>query len=131
MALTYLKPMDAAFLRMESMRTPMHVGAMLTFRLPDDAPPDFLRGLLQQLREHPFMPPPFDCKIARTRWSKLAPAWKKTRVDMEFHVRHSALPFPGGERELGALVARLHSRPLDFSRPLWEATLIEGLEGRR
>ena len=124
----YLSPIDAAFLRMESKRTPMHVGAMMTFRLPDDAPPDFVRKLMQQMREQPFMPPPFGSRLARGRFSKLAPAWEDTTVDMDYHLRHSALPFPGGERELGKLVERLHSHPLDLSRPLWECHLIEGLE---
>lgn len=121
----YLSPIDAAFLRMESKRTPMHVGALMTFRLPDEAPPDFVRALMLRMREKPFMPEPFNCKLAR---GKLAPAWVETKVDMDYHLRHSALPFPGGERELGQLVARLHSHPLDFSRPLWECHLIEGLD---
>src|SRR4029077_19158245 len=46
-------------------------------------------------------------------------------------VRHSALPHPGGQRELGILVSRLHSNQLDLHRPLWEVHLIEGLEGNR
>lgn len=124
----YLSPIDAAFLRMESKRTPMHVGAMMTFRLPEGAPRDFVRNLMLQMREKPFMPEPFGYKLAR---GKLAPAWTETTVEMDYHLRHSALPFPGGERELGQLVARLHSHPLDFSRPLWECHLIEGLEGNR
>src|SRR5207244_7940573 len=52
-------------------------------------------------------------------------------VDLEYHVRHSALPHPGGQRELGILVSRLHSHQLDLHRPLWEVHLIEGLEGNR
>ena len=127
----YLSPLDSAFLRMESKRTPMHVGAMMTFKLPDNAPPDFVRKLMQQMREHPFMPSPFDCRLVGGRLGRLAPAWEKTIVDMEYHMRHSALPYPGGERELGVLVARMHSHPLDLSRPLWECHLIEGLENRR
>ena len=51
--------------------------------------------------------------------------------DIEYHVRHSALPSPRGERELGVLVSRLHSNPLDFSRPPWELHIIEGLSGNR
>lgn len=129
--MNYLSPLDAAFLRMESKRTPMHVGAMMTFKLPDDAPPDFVRKLMEQMRSEPFMPAPFNCRLARTRLSRFAPAWVETKVDMEYHMRHSALPFPGGERELGVLVARMHSHPLDLSRPLWECHLIEGLENRR
>jgi WS/DGAT/MGAT family acyltransferase len=52
-------------------------------------------------------------------------------VDLDYHVRHSALPHPGGQRELGILVSRLHSHQLDLHRPLWEVHLIEGLEGNR
>jgi WS/DGAT/MGAT family acyltransferase len=55
----------------------------------------------------------------------------EARPDPEYHVRHSALPAPGGERELATLVARLHSNQLDFDRPLWEAHLVEGLAGGR
>ena len=127
----YLSPLDAAFLRMESKRTPMHVGAMMTFKLPPGAPPDFVRKLMLQMREKPFMPEPFSSRLARGRLSKLAPAWEEVEVDMEYHMRHSALPYPGGERELGILVARMHSHPLDLSRPLWECHLIEGLENNR
>lgn len=127
----HLSPIDAAFLRMESPRTPMHVGAMLTFKLPENAPRDFLQLLLKRMRDYPFMPEPFNCKLAHTRFSRLAPAWVETKVDMDYHLRHSALPYPGGERELGQLVARLHSHPLDLSRPLWECHVIEGLEGNR
>jgi diacylglycerol O-acyltransferase / wax synthase len=76
MTKTYLSPVDAAFLRMESKRTPMHVGALMTFRLPAKAPPDFLRRLLEGMREQPFMPPPFGCRLARGRLARLAPAWE-------------------------------------------------------
>ena len=52
-------------------------------------------------------------------------------VDLDLHVRHSALPAPGGQRELGVLVSRLHGHQLDLHRPLWEVHVIEGLEGNR
>lgn len=123
-----LSPMDAAFLRMESPRTPMHIGALLTFKLPDDAPRDFARTLLQNMRDQPFLPFPFGCKLGG---SKMLPAWEECEPDMDYHLRHSALPYPGGERELGILVARLHSHPMDLSRPPWECHLIEGLENNR
>lgn len=126
-----LSPIDSTFLYMESTRTPMHVGSLLTFKMPKDAPADYFQQLIGIMRSQPFMPPPFDCKLADTRLSKYLPAWEKAELDMEFHVRHSALPHPGGERELGSLVQRLHSNPMDLDRPLWEAHLIEGLKGRR
>ncbi len=127
----YLNPVDAAFVRMESKRTPMHVGGLLTFRLPEHAPRDFLRDLLEQMRQQPFMPAPFSCKLVKSGLRRLAPAWEETELDIDYHIRHSALPYPGGERELGVLVARLHSHPMDMTRPLWECHLIEGLEDSR
>ena len=127
----YLSPLDAAFLRMESRRTPMHVGGLLVFKLPENASPDFLKELLKLMREQPFMPPPFDCKLSQTTLGKALPAWVPSEIDMDYHIRHAALPYPGGERELGQLVERLHSQPLDLTRPVWECHLIEGLENRR
>jgi diacylglycerol O-acyltransferase len=59
-------------------------------------------------------------------------AWvEDDRLDLDYHVRRSALPSPGDERELGILVSRLHSTPVDFHRPPWEVHLIEGLENGR
>lgn len=126
-----LNLMDTALLRMESKRTPMHVGAMLTFKLPPGAPPDFCQNLVREMRTKPFMPYPFDHRLARGRFSRLRPSWVAAEVDMDYHLRCSALPYPGGEKELGVLVSRLHSHPLDLSRPLWECHIIEGLENGR
>ena len=57
------------------------------------------------------------------------PYWvKDANFDVEYHLRHIALPHPGDWRQLCIQVARLHSRPLDMSRPLWEAYIIEGLD---
>lgn len=127
----YLSPLDATFLYMETTRTPMHVGALMTFRLPDNAPPDFVRQLMAKMREKPFMPKPFDCRLVEGWLAGITPAWEEAKLDLDYHLRHSALPYPGGERELGKLVERLHSHPLDMTRPLWECHLIEGLENRR
>ncbi len=128
----YLNPLDTAFLRMESKRTPMHVAGLLVFRLPENAGPDFLSQLYERMRASPVVTPPFNFRLARHRWRRAAPAWEEIEdIDLDYHLRHSALPHPGGERELGMLVARLHSHPLDLDKPLWEFHLIEGLENRR
>jgi WS/DGAT/MGAT family acyltransferase len=126
-----LSPLDAVFLRMESKRTPMHIGAMMTFVPPADAGPNFVRELLADFAKLSFLPSPFDCRLVDGPRRLFAPAWVEAEPDPEYHVRHSALPAPGGQRELGTLVARLHSNQLDFDRPLWEAHLVEGLEGGR
>lgn len=126
-----LSPIDSIFLRMESTRTPMHVGCLLTFHLPESADPDFFYDLVTVLREKSFRPSPFDCRVTRSRLPWASHFWEKCEPDMTYHVRHSALPRPGGERELGVLVERLHSYPLDLGRPLWEMHVIEGLVGNR
>jgi WS/DGAT/MGAT family acyltransferase len=126
-----LNPLDASWLLVESRDTPMHIAGLLPFTLPPDAPADFLRALMLELRSQRSFAAPWNYRlqgpVVRAAW----PSWLEGDVDLEYHVRHSALPHPGGERELGQLVARLHSQPLDLSRPPWEFHLIEGLEGGR
>lgn len=127
-----LSPIDAAFIQLESERTPMNIGALLTFKLPDDAPRDYLRQLVATLHAQAVITPPFNYRLADKRLSRLAPAWETVdNLDIDYHLRHSALPWPGGERELGVLVARLHSNRIDLARPPWEMHVIEGLENRR
>lgn len=126
-----LKPIDSTFLWMDTKRTPMHIGGLLTFRLPEGASSDFFREVMDLFRSDSFMPSQFNYRLARGWMSGFLPAWEKAEPDFEYHIRHSALPKPGGERELGILVARLHSHPLDLNRPPWELHLIEGLERGR
>jgi diacylglycerol O-acyltransferase len=127
-----LGPIDAAFITLETPRTPMNIGALLTFRLPEKAPRNYLRQLFQTLREQAVITPPFNYKLVQKRLARIAPAWETvSNLDIDYHLRHSSLPWPGGERELGVLVARLHSNAIDLARPPWEMHLIEGLERRR
>lgn len=127
-----LSPVDAAFISLESPRTPMNIGALMTFKLPPKAPRDYLRQLFEDLRSQPVIAAPFNYRLVEKRLKRFAPAWEVVdELDIDYHLRHSALPWPGGERELGVLVARLHSNPVDLDRPPWEVHLIEGLERRR
>lgn len=123
-----LNPLDASWLMVESRETPMHVGGLLRFSLPDDAPADFLRKLMNEFRVTRKFSPPWNQRLRAPSLKGLMPVWEiEADIDLEHHVRHSALPKPGGERELGQLIARLHSQPLDLTRPPWECVLIEGL----
>ena len=126
-----LGQVDAAFLRMETAQAPMHLGCLMTFKLPPGEGRQFLNDMFEQLRSQPFLPEPFGHRLVQGALSDSAPAWEPWDIDMDFHVRHSALPKPGGERQLGELVQRLHSNAMDFARPLWECHLIEGLENNR
>ena len=126
-----LNPLDASWLLVESRETPMHIAGLMPFTPPADASPDFLHRLMHDLRSAREVVAPWNYRL---RWPGLRtpmPAWVEEPVDLEYHVRHSALPRPGGERELGQLVARLHSQPLDLARAPWEFHLIEGLAGGR
>lgn len=127
-----LNPLDAAWTQVESRDTPMHVGALCPFTLPEDAPPDFLRTLMTELRGCREFVPPWNYCLRPPGLTHLLPAWvEQDDLDLEYHLRHLALPRPGGERELGQMIARLHSQPMDLSRPPWEFHLIEGLDGGR
>jgi diacylglycerol O-acyltransferase / wax synthase len=127
-----LKPLDAAWLYVDTVDTPMQVACMAIFSLPEGAPGDFLQGLFEHLRAVPSFARPFNLKLASPKLKSVMPAWVEAEhIDLDYHLRHSALPKPGGERELGVLISRLHSHPMDFNRPLWEAHVIEGLEHNR
>ncbi len=127
-----LNPLDASWLLVESRDTPMHVAGLIPFSMPPGAPDDYLRQLMQELRSSTEFVAPWNYTLKLVpRLRNPLPSWVEGPVDIEYHVRHSALPRPGGERELGQLVARLHSQPLDLSRPPWEFHLIEGLQGDR
>jgi WS/DGAT/MGAT family acyltransferase len=127
-----LNPLDAAWVFTEARATPNHVGGLLQFRLPDDAPRDFMRNLMTEFRTHRDFKPPWKRRLKFPAGVNPMPVWvDDDDIDLEYHVRHAALPWPGGERELGELVGRLQSTPIDLSRPPWECTIIEGIEGKR
>ncbi len=129
-----LATLDASWLAVESENTPMHVGNLQIFSLPEGAPESFLQDLVAHMKSEREVEKPWCYKLAfpGNLGRVVAPAWKiDDNIDLDYHVRHSALPRPGGERELGILVSRLHSNHLDFNRPLWECHIIEGLENNR
>jgi diacylglycerol O-acyltransferase / wax synthase len=132
MANRALNLLDASWLLVESRDTPMHVGALMPFSLPPNAGPDFVRQIMAEFRSADIPAPPWNRRLKMPKFKGLVPVWEEVEeIDLEHHVHHSALPAPGGERELGQLIARLHSQPLDLTRPPWEVELIEGLEGGR
>lgn len=122
-----LSPMDAIWLVMESPATPMHVGVLAIFQKPRSAGPNYHATLAAGMRDVPAVAP-WNCRITRGALPRLV---EDPAFDLDYHFRRSALPEPGGERELGQMVSRLHSNKLDRARPLWEFHLIEGLAGER
>ena len=129
-----LSALDVMFLAGESPESMMHVGGLFLFTPPPDAPQLFLRKMTDELRGLAKVHPPWNLRLRTPNFLKNPlQAWVEddAAFDIDYHVRRSALPSPGDERELGILVSRLHSVQLDFHRPPWEVHLIEGLEGGR
>lgn len=146
---------DEYFLDSDTPTAPTHIGGLEIYRLPPGAGPDFMHKLYTKLKNSPVRAEPFNYKLvtkqpeedkaaAKTGLDWLRPAPKKQKkakpergweivdkINVEDHLYLHALPKPGGQRELGELVSRLHVNRLDRSRPLWETHLIEGLEGGR
>ncbi|GAA5315462.1 MAG: wax ester/triacylglycerol synthase family O-acyltransferase [Candidatus Pelagadaptatus aseana] len=124
---------DAFFLTTESRRQPMHVGGLNLFKLPDDIDEiEFLQSLSRILKEDTEMRHPFGKRLKMGPLGQFGPIqWNEDKLlDMDYHIRQSALPQPGRYLELFKLVSRLHTTLLDRSRPLWELHLIEGLQNR-
>ncbi len=122
--------LDAAFINLEQTNTPQHVGGLGIYD-PSSAPGGFVRfkqviaNFERRLQQNPL----FRTRLVEVPGGIDRPYWvKDANFDVEFHLRHIALPQPGDWRQLCIQVARLHSRPLDLSRPLWEAYIIEGLD---
>jgi diacylglycerol O-acyltransferase len=127
-----MPPTDAMFLIPESREQPMHVGSLQLFQPPAGAGPDFLTDLYREALLVTSIAAPFRKRAVRGLGTAGQWSWEDDEaIDLEHHVRHSALPRPGRVRELLALTSRLHGTPLDRQRPLWEAHLIEGLADGR
>jgi diacylglycerol O-acyltransferase len=125
---------DTAFLLSETRETPMHVGGISLYTLPEGADErEFLHGLADNLRDLDTFLPPFGDRLKTGPLGLAGSAfWEPDpALDIDYHIRHSALPKPGRYRELFNLVSRLHGTLLDRSRPLWEMHLIEGLQNRQ
>ena len=129
-----LSMVDKGFLIGESREQPMHVGGLNLYTLPEGADEQsFLEGLAQNMRDAEALLPPFGDRLKTGRLGTLGNIyWEPDpSMDMDYHIRHSALPKPGRYRELFNLVSRLHGTLLERSRPLWEMHLIEGLQNRQ
>lgn len=123
---------DAMFLLPESREQPMHVGSLQLFTPPAGSGPGYLTQLYQDSLRATDIAKAFRQRPHRSLTTLGQWTWVEDQdIDLEHHVRHSALPPPGRVRELLALVSRLHGSLLDRHRPLWEAHLIEGLADGR
>jgi WS/DGAT/MGAT family acyltransferase len=123
-----LTGLDASFLHLEGANAHMHVAACAVF----SGPPPAYEELVRQIEHRLHLVPRYRQRLAFVPLEQGRPVWvDDPHFKATYHVRHTALPRPGGETELRRLAGRVFSQPLDRSRPLWEVWLVEGLEGGR
>jgi len=125
-----LSPVDSIFVYNEQSNAPLHISPIMIYD-PSTAENGFVRfkDILETFRSRLQLSPVFRRKLVKVPLNLDNPYWVEDKdFDLEFHVRHIALPKPGDWRQFNILLARLHSRPVDLSRPPWEAYIIEGLD---
>lgn len=126
-----LSALDASFLYSEQPHAPSNAASIWIYD-PSELPGGRVRfdDLLRHVQAHLHLVPPFRRKLARVPGGLYRPWWQDDgHFDLEYHVRHIALPSPGDWRQFCDQAARLQARPLDLTRPLWELYMIEGLDG--
>lgn len=125
-----LQGMDASFVAMESRNSPMHIGSILIYN-PATAPGGFVRfkDILAFFESRMQLSRTIRQRLVRVPFDLDYPYWiEDPDFDLEYHVRHIALPKPGDWRQLCIQAARIFARPLDLDRPPWEFTVVEGLD---
>lgn len=125
-----LQGMDASFVAFETPSSPMHIGSILIYD-PSTAPGGFVRfkDILQFYRDRMQLSKTMRQKLVKVPFNVDYPYWvEDPEFDLEYHVRHIALPKPGDWRQLCIQAARIFARPLDLERPPWEFTVVEGLD---
>jgi diacylglycerol O-acyltransferase / wax synthase len=123
-----LASIDASFLSNESSSSHMHIGAVVILEGPPPAYADLLRHIDSRLH----LVPRYRQKLAVPPLETGRPFWvDDPQFNLEYHVRHSALPSPGSEDDLRRMAARVFSQQLDRTKPLWELWLVQGLEQER
>ncbi len=120
-----MSSLDASFLHIEDSVSHMHIASVGIFSGP--VPP--FSELQTMIESKLSLVPRYRCVVRNVPFELGRPVWvDDPHFNIEYHVRHTALPSPGGEDELRKLVGRVMSQPLDRSKPLWEIWVVEGLD---
>ena len=125
----HLSALDALFLHMETPDMPMHVGGLILLDKPKGHRGSFYKKIREHLISRMHLAPLFSRRLAFMPLDLVNPIWLGgADVDLDYHIRHKMLPRPGTQAQLEALVAESHEGMLDRDRPLWQFTVIEGLQ---
>jgi len=124
-----LSALDALFLYLETPETPMHVGSLVLFQKPKGHRGSFYPNLRRHIESRMHLAPLLTRKLAFMPLSLANPIWiEDHHIDLDWHIRSHILPKPGTQAQLEAAVAKLHEPMLDRDRPLWQFSVIEGLQ---
>lgn len=124
-----LTGIDATFLYMETPETPMHVAGLTLYEPPANLEGSFFDHFKEFFLGRIHLAPIFEKKLARRVLELDHPGWVDAgELDLDYHLKRATLPAPGSWEQLEALVADLHAVPMDRSQPLWQFTVIDGLE---
>lgn len=127
-----LSGIDATFLYMETEETPMHVAGLTLYDLPKGFRGSFHKHFTEFFKGRVHLIPIFGMKLAKTMFEIDHPGWVDAgELDFDYHIQSAKLPKPGSQAQLEEMVADLHAVRLDRKKPLWQFTIIEGVEGRR
>jgi len=127
-----LSGLDSAFLNLENATQFGHVSGLSIFRRPDVPDYEPYAAWKEQLEERLHLLEPLRRRLAEVPLGLDHPFWiNDPDFDLEFHVRHTAVPPPGSDEQLANVVGRIVARPLDRRRPLWLSYVIEGLADDR
>ena len=127
-----LSGLDAAFLTLETHNSTGHIGGLCILDPSESPTPLDLAALTKLMSERAPLIPQLRQRLKYVPFGLDQPYWiDDVNFDVEFHVREISLPAPGSDAQLAEQVSRLHARPLDRRRPLWETYLISGLAGGR
>ena len=123
-----MSPLDASFLHIEDHVSHMHIASVAIF----EGPPPAFADITDMIDAKLDLVPRYRQKVRSVPFDLGRPVWvDDPHFNLEYHLRHTALPAPGGEHELRKLVGRVMAQQLDRSRPLWEIWVVEGLEDDR
>ncbi|MEP5730556.1 MAG: wax ester/triacylglycerol synthase family O-acyltransferase [Sulfitobacter sp.] len=127
-----LSGIDATFLYMETDQTPMHVAGLTLYELPKGFKGSFHKHFTAFFQGRVHLIPIFGMKLAKAAFEIDHPGWVDAgELDFDYHIQSAKLPKPGNRKQLEDMVAELHSERLDRKKPLWQFTVIEGLEGKQ
>src|SRR5262249_52703921 len=124
-----LTGLDASFLYMETAPQFGLVGSLTLYNQAEARDASLYRAPRGALPDRRQLLPPFRRRIVEVPFGLDHPYWiEDPNFDLDFHIRHIAVPPPGTNEQLAELISHLHALPLDRSRPLWQLWVIEGLE---